>query len=423
MKFYLVSLLFVLGIILAACGSPPPENTAGTPTEETSTLGETQGTGDSVETAAPTDKPTESPTQEVEVPEVIQETGEATETSEPTPEPAETSTPLIGPAPRTHGTMHYNPILERVILTSGTSCANTWDFNDMDLNDVWAFNVEDESWESLGELNVPNPFNIGYDAESERVIYLTYGPIETWAFDPTSGEAQNMEPEEMPPDTIISLYLFGAPLAYDSESDRLILFGGGERPGLNHGETWAYDYNTNTWEHMQPENGPPERAFHSMVYDTESDRVILWGGLQNGGTDTMIWAYDYNTNTWESFENINGPEEHYERFGMVYHQPSDRIFLYSGFREGIGSDEEFIFDPATWSYDYNTNTWEEIVTETNPGKRTMYSMAYDENTDKVILFSGEQTSKYANDLTTAVWMFDPVTLEWTDVSKELVGCP
>jgi hypothetical protein len=57
------------------------------------------------------------------------------------------------------------------------------------------------------------------------------------------------------------------------------------------------------------------------------------------------------------------------------------------------------------------NTWEEIVTETNPGKRTMYSMAYDENSDKVILFSGEQTSKYANDLTTAVWMFDPATLE------------
>ena len=414
-----IILLIIFGVILVACSSPPPENTSDKPTHEPNTSGESQEAGDSSETAAPTEKPTETSTQEVELSEDIQESDEVTET----PEPEESSPTLIGPAPRTHSTMHYNPILERVVMASGYSCENTWSFNDMDLNDAWAFNVEEESWEYLGELNVPNPFNQGYDAESERVIYLTYGPIETWAYDPTSGEAQNMEPADQPPETLITLRLFGAPLAYDSESDRLILFGGGERPGLNHDQTWAYDYNTNTWEHMQPESGPSERAFHSMVYDAESDRVILWGGLQEGGTDNMVWAYDYNTNSWEGLENTNGPEEHYERFGMVYHPPSDRIFLYSGFREGIGSQEEFIFEPATWSYDYNTNTWEEILTETNPGKRTMYSMAYDENADKIVLFSGEQTSKYAADLTTAVWLFDPVTLEWNDVSKELVGCP
>lgn len=53
----------------------------------------------------------------------------------------------------------------------------------------------------------------------------------------------------------------------------------------------------------------------------------------------------------------------------------------------------------------------------------MYSMAYDESADKVVLFSGEQTSKYGNDLTTAVWVFDPVMQEWTDASKEYIGCP
>lgn len=344
-------------------------------------------------------------------------------TAESSPELEVESPELIGPAPRTAGTMYYDPLLGQVILASGYSCENTWSYNDMDLDDVWAFNVEELAWESLGELDVPNPYNIGYDAESERVIFLTFNPIETWAYDPVSGEAQNMEPEEMPPDTLLSFYLFGAPLAYDSESDRLILFGGGEQPGIMHADTWAYDYNTNTWTNMQPESAPPERAFHSLVYDAESDRVILWGGDQAGGDDKMIWAYDYNSNTWQGLENTNGPASHWERFGMVYHPPSDRVIIYTGFLAAYGPQEETFFEPATWTYDYNKNTWQEIVTETNPGQRTMYSMAYDEKADKVILFSGEPTSKYANDMISDVWLFDPAAQEWTDVSKEYVGCP
>jgi hypothetical protein len=91
-----------------------------------------------------------------------------------------------------------------VILVCDTSCENTWDFNDMDSNYVWAFNVEDETWESMGELDVPNPYNSGYNAESERVTFLTFNPIETWAFDPVSGDTQNMEPEEQPSDTFLA---------------------------------------------------------------------------------------------------------------------------------------------------------------------------------------------------------------------------
>lgn len=401
MKINNIIQLYIIGMILVSCSGAAPPNSVESPTLEP-TIEAISGTRETEEIA-----------------ETVPSTSEAEKNSEQ----QEILSDLIGPAPRTHGPMYFDPTLGHVVLMGGNSCENKWNFGDMDLSDIWIFNVEEEIWEYRGELEVLNPFNFGYDAESERVIFLTFDPIETWALDPLTGEAQNMQPDKQPPDTMLSFYLFGAPLAYDSESDRLILFGGAEQPGVLYSDTWAYDYNSNTWTNMQPENAPSERAFHSMVYDIESDRVILWGGSQEGGQDNAIWAYDYNTNTWESLDNIGGPEHHWERFGMIYHPPSDRVYLYTGFSEESGFQEEFFFEPATWAYDYNTNAWEEIITETNPGRRTMYSMAYDERADKVILFSGEPTSKYAADMTTSVWLFDPVSMQWTDVSKEIVGCP
>jgi hypothetical protein len=331
--------------------------------------------------------------------------------------------PAQGPAPRIGAPFFYDPVAGRAVLMGGFSCDMAWKFEPMHYNDLWAFDVQEESWEPLGEIDISRATNIGYDAESARLIFITMKPMETWAYDPASGELENMEPEDMPPDTIYKLYLFGAPMAYDSESDRLILYGGAESPAQIFEDTWAYDYNSNTWTNMQPPRGPSPRAFHQLVYDSESDRVVLWGGYPNLENDTRVWSYDYNTNTWEVHEGGGGPENHYERFGMIYHPPSDRIFLYSGFQEEYDSREETFLEPATWTYDLNTNTWERIQTGTNPGRRMWYSMVYDEAANQVIFFGGEQTAKYAGDMTNAVWLFDFETMQWKDATRKLAGCP
>ncbi len=328
-----------------------------------------------------------------------------------------------GPAPRIGAPIFYDPVAGRPVLMGGFSCDMTWSFEAMHYNDLWTFNTEEASWESLGEVDINRATTIGYDAESARLIYITMKPMETWAYDPAGGTLQNMEPGDMPPAADFRLYLFGAPMAYDAESDRLILFGGAESPAKIFGDTWAYDYNTNTWTNMQPENGPAPRAFHQLVYDSESDRVVLWGGYPNLENDTLVWSYDTNSNTWEAHEGGGGPEDHYERFGMIYHPPSDRIFLYSGFQEDYADRAEVFLEPATWTYDLNNNTWERIETEENPGRRMWYSMVYDEAADQVIFFGGEKTAKYAGDMTNAVWLFDFQTGQWKDATAKEAGCP
>src|SRR5439155_196202 len=90
----------------------------------------------------------------------------------------------------------------------------------------------------------------------------------------------------------------GHAMAYDSQSDRLVLFGGGSSSGgvfVLVDDTWAYDFNTSTWTAMNPAVAPRLRESSAMAYDSQADRVILFGGY-GGYNDT--WAYDFNTNTW-----------------------------------------------------------------------------------------------------------------------------
>jgi hypothetical protein len=40
-------------------------------------------------------------------------------------------------------------------------------------------------------------------------------------------------------------------------------------------------------------------AAATMAYDSESDRVILFGGCLGQTVWNETWAYDYNDNKWE----------------------------------------------------------------------------------------------------------------------------
>jgi hypothetical protein len=71
-------------------------------------------------------------------------------------------------------------------------------------------------------------------------------------------------------------------LAYDVESDRGILFGGQtghyRYAASFNNETWIYDVAANKWTEMKPATGPEARGAADLAYDSESDRVLLFGG-------------------------------------------------------------------------------------------------------------------------------------------------
>jgi hypothetical protein len=105
------------------------------------------------------------------------------------------------------------------------------------------------------------------------------------------------------------------PLVYDSESDRVVFFGGAiDTMRHNFSDTWSYDYNTNTWTNMSPSTSPPPSEWHAMAYDSGEDRIVLFGGYIGGSGSGWTnhhetWTYDYNINTWTNMTPSVSPPE------------------------------------------------------------------------------------------------------------------
>jgi N-acetylneuraminic acid mutarotase len=141
----------------------------------------------------------------------------------------------------------------------------------------------------------------------------------------------------------------------------VILFGGFTEPGddapssrdmIITGDTWSYDYNTNTWEELEPNEAPPARGYSAIAYDAKSDRVILFGGEDEsaGNIYKDTWVYQSDTNTWtELYPDISPSNRGWH--AMVYSTKAQRIILFGG-----GVSREQCTD-ETWIYDSETNTW------------------------------------------------------------------
>jgi len=246
-----------------------------------------------------------------------------------------------------------------------------------------------------------------YDAESDRIILFGgadenfEGERTTWAYDFNTDTWTEQAPG--PPAR------HGLRMAYDTESDRVILFGGrSAQQGANlFNDTWAYDFNTDSWTDMKPSSSPSRRTHHYMTYDAESDRVIVWSG--SGTHCVIVWAYDFNTNTWTDDETIKGPP--YGAMGwLAYDSESDRSILFGG---GWGDGSKYATD-ATLAYDYNTNKWTEMKPSEVPGRLARHAMVYNATSDLVVLFGGRVGS--GSTYTAETWTYDLNSDTWTNVT-------
>ncbi|MHA1979392.1 MAG: Kelch repeat-containing protein [Candidatus Hodarchaeales archaeon] len=190
----------------------------------------------------------------------------------------------------------------------------------------------------------------------------------------------------------------GHAIAYDSNSNKVLLFGGMYFDGRDYDyffDTWVYDLVSNNWTEMQPEYYPSERAYHSMVYDSEQDKFILYGGY--GRNDMYeydclddVWFYDLTTDRWDLVEHqtsMGGRCGH----TMVYDFFDGQVIVFGG----MDPDTETYFDD-TWLwdvYEYQVEMWNETqYLPLSPSPRAFHSMVidsiYHDHERSIILFGG-----------------------------------
>src|SRR6266700_3433919 len=203
-------------------------------------------------------------------------------------------------------------------------------------------------------------------------------------------------------------------VAYDSRSDRIILFGSfTTRPSA---ETWAYDANTDSWTNMTPAYSPPARSLAAMAYDSESDRVILFSGAQQGTETDDTWAYDYNANNWTRMDPPLAPSAR-GLHGMAYDRKEDRIILFGGSAEASG--QSITFFAETWAYDYDANRWTRMFPVAFPSARAWPGLAYDDAQNQTVLFGGLDV----NGSNGETWFYNFSGNKWTQAAPIVSPAP
>ncbi|MCK5304225.1 MAG: hypothetical protein KAJ72_03180, partial [Candidatus Heimdallarchaeota archaeon] len=215
-----------------------------------------------------------------------------------------------------------------------------------------------------------------YDSVNDRIIMYggltetgeSYRVFETWSYDYNTNEWIKLITDNSP-------YASNAIIAYDSESEKIISFGGSHAEHVESDQTWIYDYIDNTWTQVAPSNVPKMRSGQKMVYDFESDVVIMFGGTlhKDGNPDGVglrfndTWSYDYNTNTWTNITSATYPLN-YAFDSVAYDIESDLVIVFGGTNDDNPYSDPTggIYHGETWSFDYNTNTWDNITPSVSP---------------------------------------------------------
>jgi len=199
--------------------------------------------------------------------------------------------PSSSPSARAYHAMAYDSARSRVVLFGGLNQYGST------LNDTWEYNGT--TWVSKSFYTKPYSrmdHAMVYDSGRSRVIL--YGGadyrqnlafLDTWEYDGTTWV--NKSPANGP------LALAGHALAYDASRGRVILFGGTlpipSYPIYNY--TWEYD-GTN-WTQVYPTTSPSERTYHAMTYDSDRNRVVLFGGCNRPSCSGL--GIEFFSDTWE----------------------------------------------------------------------------------------------------------------------------
>jgi N-acetylneuraminic acid mutarotase len=320
---------------------------------------------------------------------------------------APTEIPALNPSARGFAAMVYDNESDKIILFGGQFGGDYSSDPDNFNGETWAYDVVSNTWTEMKPASGPTArtsFGLAYDSESDRVILfggedaIAWSVSDTWAYDYNTNTWTEMA--KGPGNRS------GFRMAYDSESDRIILFGGFRNPNEFLNDTWAYDFNSDTWTQMQPGTSPKGRNMTSLTYDKQTDRVILFGGFVDFSLRADTWAYDFNTDTWEEIKSSEGtPPRGRHSHVMVYDAEADRTILYGGHTGGA----------ETWMLETSTGTWTLLEPDQKPGIRARHAMAYSTAANQIILFGGTASADF--DYKDQTWSFDLNNNTWTNLTR------
>ena len=151
------------------------------------------------------------------------------------------------------------------------------------------------------------------------------------------------------------------------------------------------------WLELSTPHRPPERSNSSLVYDTDRQEAVLFGGGSNvsGMAAFLDDTWIFNGKDWTQQSTQLSPSP---RTGasMVYDPDYKRIYLFGG---------SYSFEKDIWKYNdtwaWDGSIWQQIQLNNQPAIRDSAAMAYDPVHHIVLLYGGASIAAPLND--TWIW--------------------
>jgi hypothetical protein len=269
----------------------------------------------------------------------------------------------IGPAARLAPAMAYIEATARTLLFGGMAA-------DGDLGDTWEW--DGDGWVQVADTG-PSPRHdakLAYDSARNVAVLFGFGGTaqkpDTWEWD---GEVWTQVADSGPN---VSSPTCG--MAYDGARQITVLETGSV--GSRGQGTWRWD--GATWTEVA-DTGPARRAHFPLAFDPVRQRVVLFGGWDDGPTflgDTWEW----DGAAWRQVQDI-GPSP---RYGHAMAWFGDAVGLFGG-------DDAPTLAPRgdTWTWD--GKHWRQRQDIGPPGRMNS-AIAWDAARGRAVLFGGRSVS-------------------------------
>jgi hypothetical protein len=320
---------------------------------------------------------------------------------EPAPWTLLVSPPAPSPNARLGASMVHDPLRDRMILLGGSPALRSG-------GDVWTLSLSGTmAWDSLhveGDPPASYESKAVFDLPHDRLLVfctdngqrstfgiweLTLGSIPTWS--------QLNVPGPSPPDRLL------ATIVFDSVRERVVLYGGiGAGTVLT--DTWALSLDAPlAWTELAVSDTAHRPAWELplALHDSQSDRLLVFGGSGNGYSND-VWEFPLGTATSWRRLSPGGTEPTGRRsFAGFLDRDRNRMVFFGG---ETYSPTFSLGD--TWSLNLEGDGFWLPLTGSGqqPAPRHAHAGAYDVERDRFIMFGGRNLTSSTDVILDDTWM-------------------